>query len=370
MSIGAPRNSASALGRVRPTLRPESSRGWHAAGMGGRILACVVLACAWAGVHAPLAIASGPETGATKVAPSRDAAIPDARLDVAVDKAAITTMDRITLRVSLVTPVGVAATLPEIPDDVGGFSVISRKDERAHASVDARGVAAMTWARSVTLEPFLAGEYTIPALEARVGPPGSERVVTSKPIVVKVTSVVPADEEPKEAAARDVVDPPGRGFPAWMLVAGALACGLVGAGAAWRLTRRPPPTPPADAIALSRLGEIEREGSADASLAHEISIHLRAGLASRLAMPLDRLSTPEVAERLHSRPDAKDIESILGACDEVRFGGRSVGAEEIHTLARRGADAIVRAAASVGASTVSAAPSSHAHESANEGAHP
>lgn len=330
----------------------------------------VALACASGAAGTPLlALATGPEGGSTVTQP-RAAADSGARLNISVDRSAITTVDRLTLRVSLVTPVGVAAKLPDIADDIGGFSAIARNDEIPRVSVDANGGATLVLARTLTLEPFLAGEYTIPALEARVGPPSSERVVKSEPIVVKVSSVIPSGEEPKEAEARGVLDPAKRGLPAWMLIAGALACGLVGAGVAWRVTRRTSHPLPPDAIALSRLGELERGGAGEPALAHEISIHLRKGLGSRLATPLDRLCTPEIAQRLGDRPDARETIGILEACDEIRFGGRSVSAEAVRALARRAADAITRAAPSVAVTPVSGATSIHGTASAGEGVRP
>src|SRR5690606_9596394 len=121
------------------------------------------------------------------------------------------------------------------------------------------------------IEPYLAGQLNIPAIEVRYRPKdesGEERTLATKAFQVEVEPVESAAQE--DAELRDIHDPLGVPFPTAWVIGGALAALAAAAGAWlwWRSRRRPEPVveeppEPADTLALRRLDELLAQGLAE-----------------------------------------------------------------------------------------------------------
>jgi hypothetical protein len=136
------------------------------------------------------------------------ASVGDAQLAVAVDRADITTVDRVIVSVDLTLPDGTTADFtPPLEDrfSAAGWSVI----EITTAPPIALGENLRRSRTRATLEPFLPGQAAIPPITADLSGPGAATEITSEPIPVSVASLL--DQDDPLAASPELVearDPP------------------------------------------------------------------------------------------------------------------------------------------------------------------
>jgi hypothetical protein len=275
----------------------------------------------------------------------------EARLTL--DRDSITTAERTALTIELSAPAGVGVLPPELPGEIGGFTVIEQQRSAPRLEGDA-----MTVRGVYTLEPFLDGAYTIPPITIpytdRDGQSG--RVITG-PIAVTVRSVLPADQQ---AAAeigpiRGITGPQDRRAPrsaVWAVGAGVLVLGAALAG--WLiLRRRARPAPSRCALAAERLRTMEglplRDGASVRAAVAEASSLLRVCLAATLDCSAEMRTTEELLSSATltttlAEPDMAWLRANLGTADAVKFAGVIIPDTQARDLIHGALDVIDRLA--------------------------
>ena len=147
-----------------------------------------------------------------------------------VDGSEISTADQVRVSVRAEAPVGYEIDLGDSEADFGEFSVVSKvRDESRLTGGGTRKVEMVRW----ILEPFLPGEYEVPAMTVTAWvlerEEGALKVLT-RAVPIRVNSLLPG--ETKELDIKELTGAPGaRGRGWWFMLVVALACGGVGG---WR----------------------------------------------------------------------------------------------------------------------------------------
>lgn len=266
-------------------------------------------------------------------------------ITIEVDKAEITTAERIAVDISIAHDSGYIVTIPGIGDRMGPWTVVH--NDRGPATFTPSGRLSTTM--RLVLEPTLAGEYEVPPLavtyRSALDHGASDQPVTlaTKPIAIRVASVLAAaaspTAQPALAPLRDALPAPaagGRGVhPAVIAAGGVGVAGLVVASAVLIARRRRRRTiVPAWQAALPRLeAMVARASDADALLT-EASAVLHEWLECGAA------ETPENVAR--SGADGEPCGELRGVIDNLqreldgaRFGPARVGVETARALAMR-----------------------------------
>ncbi len=118
----------------------------------------------------------------------------DAFLDVTmtIDKSELTVADRVRLTLTCTTRSGVELKLPEFGPSLGDFTIVSAvTNEQAGKSGDRETVT------SFVLEPFLAGDKSIPPIPVRVVDAARTLNLQTEPATLKVSPVAGADASEK-----------------------------------------------------------------------------------------------------------------------------------------------------------------------------
>ena len=110
------------------------------------------------------------------------------RLTLRVSSGSIRAADDLVLEVEARASKGWTATLPEIPDPLGRFTVLDRGPENRRLAPD----GALTMSRTYQLQPFLPGAYSIPSLTVTFeSGDGKLYSVESEEVPIQVASVLP-----------------------------------------------------------------------------------------------------------------------------------------------------------------------------------
>jgi hypothetical protein len=265
-------------------------------------------------------------------------------VELSKDRESMNVAESLLISLDATAPSSVSVELPRPGDKLGNFSVVSVADEPAMfvaAGTKTRVV------RRITLEPFLPGEYTLPALEVhwlRLDT-GESGVVRTTPETIKVVSLLPEAAQTNDAdiktldpgAIRERYTPPRvRSWGPLLLGVGTGISLLAGWGALAMRRRRGHRDPLAAMV--SHIEALGGQPDVDASeFCQELSESLRAGLSERVNPWAGSLLATEVAERLptnafFSKQLAMDCGRLFGVLDEVRFSGRDLAADERSTL--------------------------------------
>lgn len=280
------------------------------------------------------------------------------RLSAGLDLDAITPAGRIALTLELTAPASAGAALPQAPDELGGLTVVERHESGAVLTESGlRSTAVMI------LEPFLDGEYTIPPITvAFTGEDGAPGAVSTRPMTVRVRSVLPADQTgladigPLREAA-PAREPPGSRVLAWGILAAA-AVPAIAVLAFFALRRRGG----ADgrAACAARLRELAEsalgEPGAIREAASESARLVRAVLA-RVIDPAapgltgeELLQSRAVQERL-SAADRSRLRAALDRADKVIFARAPITEAEAREMLRLIAEVAERMAVALPAAT-------------------
>lgn len=246
-------------------------------------------------------------------------------LVVRTDRDEMSVADRLRVEVWISVPPGARAEIADSGPKFGGFTVVSREPSPPEP-VEGGGVRTGV---TLVLEPFLAGEYEVPAIVAACVEAGGARTdLASDPLVIPVRSI--ADERELEPApARGVVEPaPDAGARWWWVVGAGVAAAAVAGGAAVR-RRKPRRTDGGACAALAAL-EARRgaSGPMTAEDADAIVRALRAAVSSRgesRAGQLDAEGLAACAARSLTHAEAETLRGVLARCDAARFGGEGEG---------------------------------------------
>lgn len=293
--------------------------------------AATVLLMAALGTGSPLAAQSGPQSpagGATQTATHGPL-----ELRLTTDRAEMTTAQvlRLSLRVS--APDGYSVTPPAVGETIGDFAVLAR-DERPARLEAGRLIFEMSY----TLEPFLAGAYTIPSLEITYAKLGgaTPSVATTGELTVKVASLLADDAKLDPGAARAVM---GVGMPAsavTLIVAASAAMVLAGGAAGMIVLRRR--TRAAERVA-DQIESLRRDGEAGKASVTDLcdrgSALVRRAFEARIAgasaLTTDELigAAPRAGITEHELAQLRDF---LRACDAVRYAGEPADRDSFRSL--------------------------------------
>jgi hypothetical protein len=225
------------------------------------------------------------------------------RVVVSVERAEIETVDRLEVAIEVVRPAGMGIGWTEPDWDAAGWERVDRVDQAAR--VLEGGLIAER--AVVTLEPFLDGDYEVPAVSVAVG----ERSVATTPIGVTVVSVLETDDPGTMSEALPAVAAEPETTRSTGLVVAAVAVALGAFVVFWRL-----------------MG-IGRGGSDDEAPGPVESLRMAAE---------GRFEGSEALTRVHRAIDRLDAERagmlrpLAARCERARFGPG--GGEDARAIAR------------------------------------
>jgi hypothetical protein len=304
------------------------------------------LALAWQG------LAAAQSSAAPTPAVERTVRQGPASVTLSLDRTNMTAAERLTLRLLVTSPAGAAMDWPPITvgEKLGGFTVVTRRDPPP-ALGDG---GATTTGVEVVLEPFLPGQYQIPAFIFGFRSPGAERTtISTEPVAVTVRSLLgDTTEGLSPGPIRGIVDPPAPGgwgpWPIVGAVAGMAGLCTVATMAARRFRARSAPSDPID-TALQELAGLRRdlEGrtGAPASVFDLTAALLRRSLTAVCDERAAGMTTEEILAAAPGWPilrtqDTDDLRRILPLCDQARYAAAAATREQA-------LDAVARATAVV-----------------------
>ncbi len=231
------------------------------------------------------------------------------QLSVSSSDASMRTVDRVEVRIQACLDTGAALTELGLDAESEGWTVISDRLLVAQSLPDGR----VLHERTLVLEPFLEGEYTIPSARAAWTRGEESGVMLSDPMTISVQSVLKEDDTLELSGRRELPpesepDEAGvNGTLIWIATrfgwVGVLAIGLV----VWLLIRRNK-RDPVQAI-LARLERVASEPSEVSSACAEAAIALRT---------LSSDHPPEATRALIDRLDDARFEPHPGASNNAR----------------------------------------------------
>ena len=264
----------------------------------------------------------------------RSSAADGAALSVRLDRDHITTAQWLTLEVVVQAPEGRAVRLPSSAELEAG----SLRVERMHTAPPELLEGGMVrWLRRFELQPFLAGDYSVPALQVAVaGEPDAETRLTTEPIPVTVVSVIDsAESAPRPREVPDPVAVAPRITQVVLLAGVALAVAGAGAAAAFWWRRRAAATRAREALvppheetlcALRELAAGDLPERDPLAFHHAVADILRRYLEQRFAVRAPERTTEELmliaadADWLDSA-QRRALHAFLACCDQVKFAG-------------------------------------------------
>jgi hypothetical protein len=264
---------------------------------------------------------------------------------VKTDRSEMTIADSLALSIVASVDKKYQVKLPELGDKLDEFSV---KDftKNAPALSDKN---TMTYTQSYVLEPYLSGEYTIPAFTVQFWAEGENEadphILESEPIKIKVDSLLPeslAELKMADAIGPLTPPPPDLGWLA-VLVVGIVSggCGIA-ALAYWYFVKRGAktriPTIPAHELAYRQLRKLVSENLIDKGetklFYFRISDILRHYIENRFRLRAPEETTEEFLETMGSsdalgREQKRILGIFLGHCDLVKFARHAPSNGEI-----------------------------------------
>ncbi|MDE0024375.1 MAG: hypothetical protein OXP69_08165 [Spirochaetaceae bacterium] len=321
---------------------------------------------AWGVFGAWLALVSGCSGGAAEEQGAvvgwqvqRSDGADGAALAVRLDRDRITTAEWLALEVEVHAAEGRAVRLPASAELEAGSLRVERMQTEPPELVEDGTVR---WLRRFELQPFLAGDYAVPALQVAVagapaaaGDAGEETWLTSEPIPVTVVSVI----DPSEAAPRprEVADPVAvapRTAQIVLLAAAGLGVAGAAAGAAFwwrrraaRIRAREALVPPHEAAlrALQELAAGDLPERDPLAFHHAVADILRRYLEQRFAVRAPERTTEELM-LIAADADWLDnvqrhaLHAFLASCDQVKFAGARPPAAAARGLIDKASDLV------------------------------
>ncbi len=253
-------------------------------------------------------------------------------LTLRADRPTVGLADTVWLTLAADAPLSVQLTWPDVPKHLGPFEVVQSR----HTGPQNLTPDTQRWQRAYLLAPTTTGELTIPSLTVQVQDETSTQALSTTPVTLTVTSVVPADADP--SAPKDIappVDLARRGLPPWLWAGlGGLGLLALAAGAWWwyRRRQRAAPVPlvqrPAHTLALAALAQVRRadligQGQID-DFYLRVSIILRRYIELRFGLRAPEQTTEEFLTALLSTTGLiathRDLlAAFLQQCDLVKF---------------------------------------------------
>lgn len=265
----------------------------------------------------------------------------------------ITTADTLAVTLEVTAEEGYSVKLPAYPepeeaDDPAGpaepaFTLAGYEDAAPDLLDDGR----VTRRRTFELEPFLAGDYTVPPLAVSFWAEGAEaeakNLIETEPLPVTVSSVIAPGEDP---SPKDIAGPVAlREPPPWGLYALIALIAIAAAiGAWWYWFRYTPPGPPPAPVvpphqrALEALESIRRSNLVEQGRYKEYYIRvsgvLRRYMEEQFQLRAPERTTEEFLDDLQHNAvlglqEQLLLREFLRHCDLVKFARAEPTAEQI-----------------------------------------
>lgn len=259
------------------------------------------------------------------------------------DQKTITIADMLNLSIAVLAESKDSVKLPEFDEKVGDFSIKSSHQPVPELEDDGR----VRYEKSLILEPFLAGTYTIPALDVTVTRPDKDAAapltIRTEPVQIEVKSVLPADAKPALHEIQPPVSLPGRIYW-WIAGAAAAALLLIGGFFGFSVYRKrkagsilPEARPPHE-IARAALRDLLArdllEQGAYKAFYLELSVILRRYIENRFALKAPEQTTPEFLTTMKSADNLAAehkqlLRRFLEHSDLVKFAKYHPASQEI-----------------------------------------
>ena len=256
-------------------------------------------------------------------------------LDMALTRRDLTPAQQTALRLDLTADEDLALAWPNLPEEMGGFTVVDERFDQNALVDDGR----IRRTRHVTLEPFLPGDYVIPTLSfAWTNSAGKQLELLTEPISVRVRSVLPP--ETTREAMHEIAPPVSLPVPFFdsltaKLILGMTVVTLLAALAAYLLHRNrtgpdlpPPSIVPPDEMALNELAQLESRNLPGKGLIkpfyQSISDILRRYIEGQFGIDAPEQTTEEFLASLAFSCEFKSehqqlLRAFLTHCDLVKF---------------------------------------------------
>jgi len=219
-------------------------------------------------------------------------------LSLRADKAEMGAAER--LRVELMARVGRGynAEFPTAGEKLGDFGIVSSVDRPVRLTVS----GGLEYVREYLLEPFLPGDYTIPAIVVgfRSTATGQASELRTEPLTVRVTSLLAQDESPNDTGDyRGVVEPDATATNLLRMVLGAVAAALAGLSCVvWLVRRRRARNPPGKNVESRLLALRARASTMGApAICDQVAELVRTCLSRRCNPLAAGMTTDEVVRR-------------------------------------------------------------------------
>jgi LPXTG-motif cell wall-anchored protein len=248
----------------------------------------------------------------------------------------ITASDRVVLQLQATAPEGDPVTFPEFADSkLGEFQIVASR--RSSPRLVDQGRVQLT--QTYELEPFLPGDYAIPAIEIK----HAADALSTEEIAVKVTSVLPADVPDPDI--KEIAPPFDlAGMPPW--VYGLIAAGVLALAAAayyfWRRRKKEAeaaiPIIPPHELAFEELAKLLAEdliAKGEIKLFYlRLSNILRRYIEGRFGLHAPESTTEEFLEDLRAGSDFSSeqkslLRRFLQHCDLVKFAKHQPTQDEV-----------------------------------------
>ena len=258
------------------------------------------------------------------------------RFTMRLSQESLRAAEDLSLRIEARAAAGWSTSLPDVGDSLGAFTVLDRGPESRVLAPD----GALTLSRTLVLEPFLAGQYTIPSFTVTFEDRnGRLYTVVSSEIPVEVTSVLPPQVGDQELEAMGGPLGMQSRRPLWFGLGAAffLTAGTV---AAVRLRRGAPTRDRALTAAQAAMLDLDRlvgarlaEAGRHQEFYQAISDIARRYVEARYSVHAPRRTTEEFLEEAarHAslREHASLLQGFLSACDLVKFARHAPTGEEV-----------------------------------------
>ncbi|TWU39952.1 hypothetical protein Q31b_32680 [Novipirellula aureliae] len=235
------------------------------------------------------------------------------------------------LEISVIASPDAKVTFPSVAEKLGEFDIRGSQDVFDVPTPDASG--RRVWMRRMTLESIATGKLTIPPIEIRVNENGNDTLVQSRPIAVRVASVLEDRSDPTEF--RDIqpvvdVDVPvvsSNEWVGWTIggVAVLTLCAIVGlvlsrrgrwlTPNAWAMTEFDELEASIDANAID--SEIAAQRLSDIVLSYLL---LQFGIADAGRTPHELLNELAFSKRV-AVAQSDQLESLFTLADKAKFAG-------------------------------------------------
>jgi hypothetical protein len=229
-----------------------------------RLQLFVLLLLSGIGHGASLSAAPAPVNQAAPILPvEQHKSLGAVHLTLTADRPSMGLMDTLQLILTIAAPPEVRITLPDVTKTLGPFEVVQ------HRTTGPLSLTPQTqqWQREYSLAVTASGSLTVPSLTVQIQVDDTTQPLTTDPLSITVTSLVPADAD--LSAVKDIAPPVPllrRGIPPWVWIVASGLGGMALLASCWwwyRRLRRAAAIPlvqrPAHMLALAALEHLQHQ---------------------------------------------------------------------------------------------------------------